>query len=325
MPEGTAAFTNSSSIKGGQALTYAWNFGEANATSTDKDPVYHYTTMGPVTVSLTATSAAGCSNTATRPFSAFFAQPVAAFSVSPDTLCQGTDNVFTDKSTDPTAGIISWSWNFGDGSTSTEKDPVKKYAQPGEYGVQLKVESASGCASVPYNSKVIVYLQPVIDAGPSFTVPQGTLVQFRPVANDSVNLKFRWEPAADFPNPNMFAPLITAMKDGEYTLTAIGKHNCSASDKMFVKVLKPVTPPSAFSPNGDGINDTWIIKNLGDYPGATVEVFNRYGARVFRSEGYANPWNGTANGSVLPVGTYYYVIKLKNGFPPLTGYVAILK
>ncbi|RAJ77441.1 gliding motility-associated-like protein [Chitinophaga dinghuensis] len=325
MPEGTAVFTNKSTIKGAQALTYNWNFGEANGISTATDPTYHYKGYGPVNVSLTTTSAAGCVNTATKAFNAFFAQPVAGFKVTPDTLCQGSDNVFTDQSTDPTANILGWTWNFGDGTTSTEKNPVKKYAQPGEYGVQLQVASASGCASAPFNSTVMVYLQPVIDAGPSFVVPQGTLVQFRPTANDSVNLQFRWEPAGDFPNPNVFAPQITAMKDGEYTMTAIGKHNCTASDKMTVKVLKPVQPPTAFSPNGDGINDTWVIKNLDDYPGATVEVFNRYGARVFRSQGYGTPWNGHSNGGILPVGTYYYVIKLKNGFPPLTGYVTILK
>ncbi|NIG55473.1 PKD domain-containing protein [Chitinophaga sp. Cy-1792] len=325
MPDGTAAFTNNSTLKGNGNLSYAWNFGEAGGTSSDKDPVYHYKNFGPVNVSLTATSDMGCANSITQLFSGFFGQPQAAFAVAPDTLCQGTDNVFTDKSTDNTSNITSWSWQFGDGTTSSTQNPTKKYTDPGEYGVQLLVENAAGCKSAPFNSTVIVYLQPVIDAGPSFTVTQGTLIHFQPTANDSVNLLFRWEPAADFPNPNSFAPQLVAMKDGEYTLTAIGKHNCSASDKLIVKVLKPVTPPTAFSPNGDGINDTWIIKNLSDYPGATVEVFNRYGAKVFSSNGYNTPWDGTSKGGMLPLGTYYYVIRLKNGFQPLTGYVAILK
>lgn len=325
MPEGTAAFTNTTTLKGNQSMTYAWNFGEAGGASSDKDPVYHYQNFGPVTVSLTATSAAGCANTAVQSFNNFYAQPVASFTVTPDTLCQGMDNVFKDQSTDATSSISTWAWQFGDGASSAERNPQKKYTQPGEYGVQLVVENAAGCVSAPYNSKVIVYLQPVIDAGPSFVVPQGTLVQFRPVANDSVNLQFRWTPAGDFPNPNVFAPQLIAMKDAEYTLTAIGKHNCMASDKLTVKVLKPVTPPTAFSPNGDGINDTWIIKNLDEYPDATVEVFNRYGAKVFSSKGYSTPWDGAGKGGILPVGTYYYVIKLKNGFQPLTGYVAILK
>ncbi|MBV7530282.1 PKD domain-containing protein [Chitinophaga sp. sic0106] len=325
MPEGIAAFTNTTTLKGTQSLSYSWNFGEAGGTSSDKDPVYHYQNAAPVTVSLTATSAAGCANTAVQPFNNFFDQPVASYRVTPDTLCQGMENEFTDESTDATSTITKWAWQFGDGSTSSDRNPQKKFTEPGEYGVQLTVENAAGCTSAAFNSTVMVYLQPVIDAGPSFVVPQGTLVQFRPVANDSVNLQFRWTPEGDFPNTTVFAPQLTAMKDGEYTLTAIGKHNCMASDKLTVKVLKPVIPPTAFSPNGDGINDTWFIKNLEDYPGATVEVFNRYGAKVFHSAGYGTPWDGSAKGGVLPVGTYYYVIKLKNGFQPLTGYVAILK
>ncbi|HAI84549.1 MAG TPA: hypothetical protein DCL43_12865, partial [Chitinophagaceae bacterium] len=83
--------------------------------------------------------------------------------------------------------------------------------------------------------------------------------------------------------------------------------------------------PTAFSPNGDGINDTWIIKYLESYPGCTVEVFNRYGQSVFSSRGYATPWNGTYNGAVLPVGTYYYIVDPKNGRNKIAGYVTILR
>ncbi|HVI43519.1 MAG TPA: PKD domain-containing protein [Chitinophaga sp.] len=325
MPDGTAKFENLSSVKDGVALTYQWNFGDGSTGSTDKDPVYKYTGYGPYDVKLTVTTVHGCTDFSTQKMEAFFDQPVANFSVQPDTLCQGTDNVFTDKSTDRTNAINSWSWIFGDGTTSSDQNPVKKYTSPGEYGVQLIVKNRAGCTSTPYTGKVMVYLQPVIDAGPSFVVPQGTKITFQPVANDSVNLSFRWEPASDFANPTVLSPSLVAMHDQQYTLTATGKHNCTASDKLIVKVLKPVLPPNAFSPNGDNINDTWVIKNLSDYPGCTVEVFNRYGQRVFRQNGYDKPWDGTFKGNVLPMGTYYYVIKLQNGFEPLTGYVAIIR
>ena len=92
-----------------------------------------------------------------------------------------------------------------------------------------------------------------------------------------------------------------------------------------VKILKPVKPPNVFSPNGDGINDKWMISNLSDYPGAFVEIFNRYGQRIFYSAGYNDPWDGTLSGKPLPVATYYYVITLKNSFEPLTGSVTIIR
>ncbi len=72
--------------------------------------------------------------------------------------------------------------------------------------------------------------------------------------------------------------------------------------------------PSAFSPNGDGVNDTWGIKNVDLYPNTVVEVYNRWGNRVFGPyEGYVNQWDGARNGKDLPDGTYFYIVDLKLG------------
>lgn len=66
--------------------------------------------------------------------------------------------------------------------------------------------------------------------------------------------------------------------------------------------------PSAFTPNGDGINDTWLIANLASDTRCTVKVYTRSGEMVYSSIGYPIPWDGQLNGKALPVGTYYYVI-----------------
>ncbi len=325
MPQGSAAFTNKSTVADNSTLGYRWDFGDGDAAVNIPNPSHVYDAAGAYTVTLTATSAFGCVGDTAKLLDKFFNKPIASFAVEPDTLCQGTDNVFTDGSTAPGSSITKWSWDFGDGSTATTRNPVKRYDAPGNYDVKLTVTNNEGCVSDIFTDKVIVYLQPLIDAGPSFTVTQGTLVQFRPSANDSSVLTFRWEPAMDFTDPTVLRPAIIAMHDGIYTLTATGQGNCSASDEMSIKVLKPVNVPNAFSPNGDGINDTWTIPNLADYPGATVDVYNRYGQRVYSSNGYNVAWNGTWNGRMLPLATYYYVIKLQNGFAPLTGHVTILR
>lgn len=88
--------------------------------------------------------------------------------------------------------------------------------------------------------------------------------------------------------------------------------------------IQPVIP-NAFSPNGDGINDTWIIKNLDTFPNCTVDIYTRGGRQVYHSVNYTNPWNGKYNGSNLPAGVYYYVINLNNGSSPLSGYVAVIR
>jgi gliding motility-associated-like protein len=69
-----------------------------------------------------------------------------------------------------------------------------------------------------------------------------------------------------------------------------------------------LTIPNTFTPNGDGVNDKWLITGLDSDPKSKMNVFNRYGAVVFSSVGYAKPWDGTMNGKELPVGVYYYTI-----------------
>ncbi|UPK71781.1 PKD domain-containing protein [Chitinophaga filiformis] len=323
MPDGTARFTNTSAVPDNAALTYQWAFGDGGV-STAAAPVYNYKKGGTYTVSLTATSVYGCTVTKEKILDAFFNQPQADFSVAPDTLCQGADNVFTDKSRDDNNNIVSWAWTFGDGSGSTDRNPVKRYSQPGNYPVQLVVANGAGCVSQPFTSNVVVYLQPVIDAGQSFIVPQGTVLTFNATANDSTVLKFRWSPPLGLSDPTALRPTLAAMEDQVYTLTAIGEGSCSAMDELSVKVFKAVKVPNAFSPNGDQVNDRWELTNLSEYADCTVEVFNRYGQRVYYSEGYKTPWDGSYKGHLLPAATYYYIIKLKNGFAPLTGYVVIL-
>jgi gliding motility-associated-like protein len=82
---------------------------------------------------------------------------------------------------------------------------------------------------------------------------------------------------------------------------------------------------NAFTPNGDGVNDFWDMPFLTGYPGCTVSIFNRYGQMVFHSINYPKPWDGTYNGSALPVGTYYYVINLNNGKQPIAGPITLLR
>lgn len=325
MPNGSAAFNNQTTIGDNAALNYSWNFGDGSPLSNQTNPSHVYSAINSYTVELISISAFGCRDTTTKVMSAFFDKPIADFNVNPASLCQGTDNNFTDLSTAPNSTVSTWAWNFGDGSNSTTKNPTKRYSDPGIYDVQLTVVNAVGCPSDVFTKQVTVYLQPVIDAGPSFVVPQATIVQLKPTVNDSTVVSFIWSPSTNLSNPNALRPLVNAVSDQTYILTANGPGGCTATDQVSVKILKLVKPPNAFSPNGDGINDKWMISNLSDYPGSFVEIFNRYGQRIYFSSGYNDPWDGTLNGKPLPVATYYYVITLKNGFQPLTGSVTIIR
>ena len=120
-------------------------------------------------------------------------------------------------------------------------------------------------------------------------------------------------------------PVCSPKADVSYTLVARDQFDCAASADVSVKLLKQPEIPNVFTPNGDGVNDRWQIRNLKDYPDCRVEIFNRYGQSVYTSTGYTHEWNGELNGKPLPAGTYYYIINQKTGLKPLSGFVDIVR
>jgi len=81
---------------------------------------------------------------------------------------------------------------------------------------------------------------------------------------------------------------------------------------------------NSFSPNGDGINDQWQLNGLESDKTAVVEIFNRYGRKVFWSIGYSTPWDGYFQGVKLPQGTYYYKISVRSGKQVVSGVVTLI-
>jgi gliding motility-associated-like protein len=151
------------------------------------------------------------------------------------------------------------------------------------------------------------------------------MVTLTPALPAGIQVTYLWTPSAGLSNPNISSPVASPADDITYTLLVTSDKGCSASDKVFVKVLKSVEIPNIFSPNGDGIHDRWEINYLESYPGCTIDVYNRYGQLIYHSVGYKNPWDGKVNGKDAPVGTYYYIVDPKNGRAKRSGYVDIIR
>jgi gliding motility-associated-like protein len=102
---------------------------------------------------------------------------------------------------------------------------------------------------------------------------------------------------------------------------------CKAKDSVRVIVYPSIIVPSGFTPNGDGANEKWIIDFIYKYPESTVQVYNRWGQLLYESApGYPEPWDGKYNGNDLPVGTYYYIIDVKQPLiKPYTGPITIMR
>lgn len=104
---------------------------------------------------------------------------------------------------------------------------------------------------------------------------------------------------------------------GNYEAVITDARGCNDTINVmlqYVDVAKILKPFNAFTPNGDGLNDTWIIPGIERYQGVVVRVFNRWGQQVHVNTSYDNDfgWDGTNNGSKLPSATYYFVISVFN-------------
>jgi gliding motility-associated-like protein len=128
--------------------------------------------------------------------------------------------------------------------------------------------------------------------------------------------------------PTVVTTATDAAAVGQYPITVSGGVSSNYTF-TYVNAVLAVLPaginiPNAFTPNGDGINDTWNITNLNIYPKVTVEIMNRYGNRVYFSNGYPAAWDGNSNGIQVPFGVYYYIIKGISK-TPLSGYITVLR
>lgn len=103
------------------------------------------------------------------------------------------------------------------------------------------------------------------------------------------------------------------LQAGTYTVNVKDANNCSDSFSIAVGEdnCGNINIHDVITPNGDGVNDVWVIENIKSYPNAVVQVFDKWGDRVYEARNYNNDWSGKkSNGELLPDGTYFYVIKL---------------
>ena len=122
------------------------------------------------------------------------------------------------------------------------------------------------------------------------------------------------------------APSVANLSAGTYYVGMLDAQNCPAVDSTIVQTDPDCfSIPSSFTPNGDIINDTWIIKGIQKYPDNTVEIYNRWGSLLYSSDGYAEPWDGTYEGSDVAAATYYYIIVLDDNQDPFTGSITVVR
>jgi len=319
----TLYFKDISNTFGDSATLWQWNFGD-DSLSALNNPVKKYANYGDYTVTLHIVTATGCFADTSMPVTLSM-PPAANFGFSGPLFCPDANISFADSSVviNPWK-IVQWQWNFGDGSSSNSQNVSKQYNNTGNYNVQLITYNDHNCADTVLKT-ISIYSIPTITVQPGFYLNEGAPFKLAPLYTGT-GLIYEWAPPAYLSSDTTASPVTTPLKDINYHLTVTGNGGCQAAANIDIHVVKLISVPNAFSPNGDGINDKWIIGNIEGYPDCIVKIFSRDGQLVFSSIGYNKPWDGTFNGSPLPVGTYYYIIDTKQKqFPGKNGYVMILR
>jgi len=221
-----------------------------------------------------------------------------------------------------TGGTV-YKWTPATGlSQDNIANPIATPAKTTKYVVDI---SNGACDDSTRSVTITVNQNPVTMAGSKITLFEGQSATLHgTVAGDSIITHY-WTPSTYLNDPNSLTPVATPPHDVTYTLTAVSASCGIATSSVFVRVYEKISIPNTFSPNNDGINDLWNIKSLATYPESNTRVFDRYGHRVFETMGYSTPWDGKLNGDLLPEGTYYYLIDLKNGTPKVAGWVFIAR
>lgn len=255
--------------------------------------------------------------------------PAINITVSPSgQVCSGTPVTYTASFSNGGASpVLTWLKNgapAASGKTYTTTDLINNDQ------IVCELTSQMFCA-IPATTTSNM-LTADISESPVITFPQKpvidgrtTFVQLDPVVTGDI-ISYLWTPATGLSDPNIRNPTVSTETTTDYTLNVVSVTGCPAMAIVKVLVLKSLIIPNTFTPNGDGINDTWNIINLADYANATIDIYSRYGINLYHSIGYTRPWDGVYKGKPLPTGTYYYVINPKDKAHSIkSGWVAILR
>ncbi|MFZ1799639.1 MAG: gliding motility-associated C-terminal domain-containing protein [Chitinophagaceae bacterium] len=319
-------FKDSTLTYSSKAVQWNWDFGDGTTTTT-QNGWKKYANYGDYNVSLRTITDIGCFDDTMHIISRD-PVPVSAFTYS-GYYCLNNNTVnFVNEATITPGSIAGWVWDFGDGNFDSTENPRKMYGTADTFFVKLITRSDRNCYDTSLAQPIIIYPIPIIEGPEKVSVFLGDTIRL-PLIYTGTGLTYLWTPVVYLNAANTPQPVSKPPVDILYTVNVNSAGNCFASRQIFVQVLKEFKIPNAFSPNGDGINDKWIINGLETFTENTVDVFNRYGQVVYHAKGYDNSgkvWDGTINGKQLPLGTYYYIVNPNNDFiPKRSGWVVILR
>jgi len=295
-------------------VSYSW-MGPNGYTSTQQNPVISNASQANAgTYSVAITDANGCVSALNSQTVTILNLPVVSFTGTPTSGCEPLTVNFNNT----TPSSTTYAWQFGDGGVASISNPTHTYLNDGSFSVTLTVTDNNGCSSqLTTNNMITVHPLPVVDfiATPEVGTP-GYPVDF--VSSYTASLGTWYWDFGDGIIETLQVPttqhVFTNM--GSYSITHIveSQFGCKDSITKTFLVLK-LTIPNVFTPNGDGLNDNFVIDGLDQMSGTNLVVYNRWGKVVFESSDYKNDWDGNDSAD----GVYFFILTSKGNIFKVAG------
>ena len=213
---------------------------------------------------------------------------------------------FQNRSDVSQSGVVNWEWRFGDGATSTLQNPVHTYTRSGFFTVVLVARSQT-CSGLVDSMSIPVYIQEAI-SGIRYLTKQALINTSVQLEARNIGTSYTWFPATGLNNATIRNPVFRYDKEVEYLIRIATPSGCQFVDTILLRVNNEadVLVPTAFSPNGDGVNDVLDVFTLG-IKKIHFWVFNRWGQLMFETTDPAQRWDGKYQGKPQPLENYVWI------------------
>ncbi len=318
LPNTTVNFTDRSFLSSG-TLSYQWNFGDPASglnNSALQHPSHAYSDSGTFVVTQVVMSNFGCSDTSVRTLYVHPRKPIPDFDYTPQEGCKPLSVQFTNKTT----YADSYEWDFGDGNSSTEENPMHVYTRDDTYSVRLRAFGPGGDSTVIKTQIITVHDLPrarfsispttvyLPDARSNFTNTSFDAVKsFWYVTDENSSLVYtdtNYNSGYDF------------TKSGIYSVRLVVKNQFECADtfdldnSITVDLRGIIHIPTAFSPNEDGKNETFkpVVSGV-QSKGYVFKVYDRWGKCVFETTNPYAEWDGNSSGAACASDVYIWFVE----------------
>ena len=314
---GAVAFTDLSATGACCLTAWDWEFGDGNESSVP-NPEHTYHSPGDIPVKLTVTDTNSCVDELTKIVNYFPVPNLIVIAPSAEIACEPAE-IFFDNLSFPIDTTYDILWEFGDGGTSSEISPFYIYDTPGTYTVSVDITSPIGCQTdTTFQSLITVLASP--EAGFSFMPDQLSSLKPEVQFTDESLRAFSWQwDFGDGQGSNARSPYYIYPDTGMFVVQQVVIHQSGCTDTLLAAI--DIVPdiryflPNAFTPNGDGTNDTYA--GIGIFKGISafkMSIWNRWGEPMFEAQTPNEAWNGKKNnvGNDQPSGVYLVMVQFKN-------------